>query len=473
MFDPEFYPTPPALVRKMLEPFASHELANATILEPSAGSGAILDQIASRASYGHKTAKLYCCEQHPELSEILKGKGYRLVSTDFLAFQPQHAFNLIVMNPPFSKGADHVLHAWEILDSGHLVALVNAETVRNPHTSNRKLLAGIIQQFGTVEYLDSPFADADRTTKVDVALIRLRKPDNGSRFTFTGMKSEARASQNDEEVFENQVARQDLVASIEHSVKLAKQAAAELVKAFHALLYYGSTVDATYNRSIFEIIGNRNNQASQYNDLVDLLNGKAWDTVFSRSKIANLLTGKMREDFTKFSQTQGSMEFTTANVEALFSMLMLNKGSIMKQALDDVFESMCRYDKANKVHWEGWKTNSAYKVNRKVIIPHLFGYSSSSYSIPWSTKQFLNDVDKVMCWLTAEQFDAKAPDTISNTIGEIGMMGTGARFGEKLESRFFYLRYYMKGTLHFEWKNKDLWQRFNLAAAEHKMWLPA
>ena len=46
IFDPEFYPTPPEVIEYMLRPYAE-TLDQATILEPSAGNGAILDLLCN------------------------------------------------------------------------------------------------------------------------------------------------------------------------------------------------------------------------------------------------------------------------------------------------------------------------------------------------------------------------------------------------------------------------------------------
>jgi len=60
------------------------------------------------------------------------GRQVAVVGHDFLEFKMGAIYSHIIMNPPFSQGAAHVLHAWHILYDGEIVALLNAETVRNP-----------------------------------------------------------------------------------------------------------------------------------------------------------------------------------------------------------------------------------------------------------------------------------------------------------------------------------------------------
>ena len=72
---------------------------------------------------------VHCIEIEPELQAAIRGKGYPLVGTDFLTFWPDEKYDLILMNPPFANGDAHLLHAWEILDHGDIVCLLNEQTL--------------------------------------------------------------------------------------------------------------------------------------------------------------------------------------------------------------------------------------------------------------------------------------------------------------------------------------------------------
>jgi len=112
-----FFPTPKAIVEKMLK------LANIseshTVLEPSAGNGAIADLVPDKK-------RVTCVELNEDLAGLLRLKDYKVYQMDFLEFQG--LFDRIVMNPPFrnQQDIDHVLHAYEQLDTGgRLVAVVS------------------------------------------------------------------------------------------------------------------------------------------------------------------------------------------------------------------------------------------------------------------------------------------------------------------------------------------------------------
>lgn len=137
--------------------------------------------------YGRQ--KLYAIEIEPELQDILRGKGYKVLDSDFLQYDGDIDFNLIIANFPFSNGDEHFLKAWNLLKNGQIVCLLNTETIKNPYSEKRKLIERIIEDNGgKVEYIKNAFTDAERKTNVEVALIRISKVTVQKEFEFDGME---------------------------------------------------------------------------------------------------------------------------------------------------------------------------------------------------------------------------------------------------------------------------------------------
>lgn len=119
-----FFPTPPALVARLLE--LAEIAPGMRVLEPSAGHGAIADAIYDLTGERPRLVELL-----PANCDVLRAKGYGdvLGAGDFLGV-PADAwlpFDRIVMNPPFARQQDlaHVRHAWELLaPGGRLVAIM-------------------------------------------------------------------------------------------------------------------------------------------------------------------------------------------------------------------------------------------------------------------------------------------------------------------------------------------------------------
>ena len=85
------------------------------------------------------------------------------------------------MNPPFDRGAEHTLHAWEMLASGgKIIALMNKHTYYNPYNSHRLKLKTLVDQYGTIENLGRCFTSqtSERPANVDVIMVTITKKPN-------------------------------------------------------------------------------------------------------------------------------------------------------------------------------------------------------------------------------------------------------------------------------------------------------
>lgn len=119
---PQLFPTPPGLVLRMVE--LADIWCVQRILEPSAGTGAILERIVGKTSQS-----VVAVEINSSLAEQLRNRwpGIDTRCADFLACNGDLGkFDRILMNPPFASGQDikHILHAITFLKpGGRLVAI--------------------------------------------------------------------------------------------------------------------------------------------------------------------------------------------------------------------------------------------------------------------------------------------------------------------------------------------------------------
>jgi SAM-dependent methyltransferase len=105
------------------------------VLEPSAGLGRILDELAR-----FRPAEVVAVEVAPQLcAQLFKQDrgGVKLLQRDFLTVSPAElgTFDRIAMNPPFHMRADiaHVRHALTFLKPGCVLAGICMDT---PHREN-------------------------------------------------------------------------------------------------------------------------------------------------------------------------------------------------------------------------------------------------------------------------------------------------------------------------------------------------
>lgn len=125
---PQLFPTPPDLVQRMVYAAHLYKYPALRILEPSAGTGAILAALKP-----WDTAEIVAVEINLALADALRARFNMEASNiavnccDFLQQNGNlGTFDRILMNPPFVNGADieHITHALTLLkDGGRLVAI--------------------------------------------------------------------------------------------------------------------------------------------------------------------------------------------------------------------------------------------------------------------------------------------------------------------------------------------------------------
>lgn len=111
-----FFETPKAVVDRMV----SLVWPAGSVLEPSAGMGAIADNLPN--TYDEIT----CIEKNADRAQRLHENGYAVYCADFTQWNDT-TFDTIYMNPPFEESQDitHVMHAYSLLNAdGKIVAIM-------------------------------------------------------------------------------------------------------------------------------------------------------------------------------------------------------------------------------------------------------------------------------------------------------------------------------------------------------------
>lgn len=178
------------------------------------------------------------------------------------------------------------------------------------------------------------------------------------------------------------------------------------------------------------------------------------------------MTQKVRDDFREKMSSQKSIAISKKNILDFVSALIQNSDSILEENISAVFDHFTKYYSENREYVEGWKTNERWKVGKRVILPNVIGTQWSEIKICYTKQNELSDIDKAMCYISGKSLDniLGLQDQIKKSINERVKIG---------ESEFFKFKWYLKGTLHLEFKSKILWQEFNMRACAKRQWLPA
>lgn len=166
---PGFFPTPPAVLARMME--AADCDPGMKALEPSAGKGDIL---AALHAAGCNAVGF---EINYTLANICTAKGLRCERADFLEMEPWAGLDRIVMNPPFEQYQDakHVRRAFDWLKpGGRIVALVGAGCMS---TDRCQWFRDWLGEVGAVvdPQPAGSFKDAFNPTGVNVVLLVIDK----------------------------------------------------------------------------------------------------------------------------------------------------------------------------------------------------------------------------------------------------------------------------------------------------------
>jgi SAM-dependent methyltransferase len=458
-FHREFYPTPPHLAYKIIGDYVGKVTS---VLDPSAGKGDLLAPFLSRNSW---RTKVYGIEQSLELCSILREKKVTILGNDFFQYGGEHYFDLVVMNPPFSNCLDHFLHAWNVCKAREIVAILPERAI-GPGNKKTETLARIIEDHGKAEYLGSAFFTAERKTDARVLKVVVRKPDPELKVFFFDPAVDVSGPPESKSVVDHGLVKRDVVSTIVGQYGDAVGAIRDMLEAVGRIRgHVGMLVSRTSLDNMIKECVQKDGLAESYNDMVDSLKKGCWDALLREGEFAKYMTTSCRRDFDKFVEANTGLAFNVENILKVMESLILSNSDIFKQNIVDVFDYLTKYHKENRVHPEGWKTNDRWKVKRKFILPYIVTWERQWGMRPsWNRPSELNDIDTAMCTITGKRIEEI--ESINKAIDR------GCKEGWPVESTFFRIKCYQKGTGHFEFKDAGLWDKFNRIACDGKKWLP-
>lgn len=484
----DFYPTPAHIINKMIKDVDFRYINS--VLEPSAGKGDIVDVIKSKLKYAHynyynnkeKNWDIDCIEIDENLRHILKGKGYRVVHDDFLTYNSLKHYDLIIMNPPFSNGDKHLLKALDMVEKsgGQVVCLLNAETLDNPYSNSRKVLQQRLQKYhADIEYIENAFVGAERQTYVAVALVKvnIEKPEHNSVIIDYLKKEEIHRTETPHN-YKNLI-HADFIKGIVEQYNFEVKAGLNLIAEYNALqpLLLNTIKEDRYASCILELkLHYKDDESSLVNGFIKQTRMKYWNALFNSEQFMGLFTSNLRQKYLSKINELKDYDFSLFNIYSIRA--ELNKEMIrgVEDTILDLFDELSHkhhwYDETSKnIHYyNGWKTNSAFKINKKVIIP-LSGYRDLGYSwggfkpTDYDVIRKLSDIEKVFNYLDNGMTEDVDMNAVLKQAQETGQTS-------KIQLKYFTVTFYKKGTCHIEFTNLDLLKKFNLFGSQRKGWLP-
>lgn len=488
--NPDFYPTPERVIDKMLDGLEWKMIH--TVLEPSAGKGNIVEALRKKQKFNNKwlttiELDIDCIESDENLRAVLKEKNIRVVHDDFLTYDTMKEYDLIVMNPPFSNGCKHLLKALELQrrNGGAVVCLLNAETLKNECNNERAMLNRMLREYNAdIQYIQDAFTDAERKTDVEVALVKVKLPDvHRESVIFDGLEKAKEWKECVYDAENTQVAENDFFKAIVDQYKMEVEAGVKFIREYYAMapriLYRfkkdektGKTVQSGGN--ILDLRIGRN--SATINEYIREIRGKYWSALFDNPKFIGQLTYDLQRAYYNKVEELKDYEFSLHNIYELKIDMSKKVVKGIEDTIISLFDELSSkysyYDECtNNIHYfNGWRTNKAWIVNKKVIIP-LKGWRDMEYS--WGGFKPTNrdvvgklkDVEKCFNYLDGgltEAVDLEKSLEFAEEYGE----------SKNIVLKYFNITFYKKGTCHITFTNNELLKKFNIFGAQHKGWLP-
>lgn len=486
--DTGFYPTPSKLAGRMLGLVNWESVYS--ILEPSAGKGDLADAASKfvdnrrnsrRVHIDERASYIDCIEIDPDLSRILKGKGYHVVYDNFLTFHSFKRYDLILMNPPFADGDRHLLKALEIMEhGGQIVCLLNAETIRNPYTNSRKLLLQKLSEYGVkIEFIENAFSRAARRTDVEIALIYVNIP--VQRPTSDIFESLKRAHEHRKEpcAEPQALATGNWIDNFIDGFNFEAELGENLIREWCGLRPYIMNGSDSFEKPLLELTCTekaKGNDAGLVNIYLRALRGKYWRNLLQRPELTDKMTSAMSEEYYNKVTSLSDYDFNRYNIETVMREIAHQLTQGVEASIMDLFEKFTAKhawypECANNIHYyNGWATNKAHKIGMKVIIPAsgccADGWRDEKLD-SYRVQSLISDLERAMNYL-----DRGETEFHTDISGAIRV--ANGRCSNKAQFTYFDCVFYKKGTCHIKFhpESERIIDRLNIFAGQRKNWLP-
>ena len=485
----QFYPTPKELVKRILE---GCDLKNIqTVLEPSAGSGNIIEALEEyEVEYdknlhlrhnisveGKKWISIDCIELDKDLRSALIGKGFRVIQDDFLTFNSFKRYDLIIMNPPFNNGAKHLLKALELQQyGGNIICILNAETIKNLCTNERKMLQRKLEEYNaTIEFMEEAFGEAERKTNVEIAVVKVCVPEKThSSFIYSDLKQRYFREEAIKDI--TSLAENDFVKTIVAEYNKEVELGIGLIREYKSLLPHLKDSLKTGGTALRLTLGK--DTPLTENEYVRTVREKYWYALFNNEHFTGSMTTAQKESYRNRCKDLCNYDFSYYNIKTIQEEMCKGIVKGIEECIITLFDELSRQyawssETDNNIHYyNGWATNKSWYINQKVILPFMNAWSSTfgkyePYSSNYNHKitNKLTDIEKALDYLDGGLTDGTSVSNIIKQAEESGQT-------KNIECKHFTITFYKKGTMHLTFKNPELLKKLNIFGSQQKAWLP-
>lgn len=165
---------------------------------------------------------------------------------------------------------------------------------------------------------------------------------------------------------------------------------------------------------------------------------RAWRKLISVTGFSQIFDAVAMDAFDK-ALDNNPPEFTEANALATIERLSADAGMMFNRGLVSIFKRLSGE----------YKSHSAFKVQKKMIIKNLRGWSGVAHD----KTDMINDLDRVLCGLTSREYK---PYELVGKLTEALLKHSG-----EYEDSYISCKFFMNGNAHIVIKDQGLIDRIN------------
>ena len=210
-----------------------------------------------------------------------------------------------------------------------------------------------------------------------------------------------------------------------------------------------------------------------YNEAIHSLRSLYWKKLFDLPQIRDNLTQAMQCEYQNRISELANYDFSPYNILTIREEMSANIVNGIEDEIIGLFNDWTNlhynseYSK-NVHYYNGWCTNEAYKVGKKVIFRcSAWGDYSGRFEPGWNAESCLSRIERTLHYLDTNGKKYNG-DELRATLKAAEESGQS----QNVQFRYFTATFYKKGTCHITFTNDDVLKSFNLFASQKKGWLP-
>lgn len=164
----------------------------------------------------------------------------------------------------------------------------------------------------------------------------------------------------------------------------------------------------SHNEPILELTLKRDKYGININDFIKAVRMKYWSALFSNPKFNKKLTQNLISEYHNRVSELSNYDFSIYNIYNIRMEMHQNMILGIEDTIENLFDELSikhhYHDETSKnIHlYDGWKTNKAWYINERVILPYMDafrGYYDNRFSPEYQVLQKLSDIEKSLSFL--------------------------------------------------------------------------